>query len=111
MRIFVEFENVRHHHEIDAVGGERQFAQVAQYIDRPRFAGDLALVFRARSVCLAGGLTGHLLQHLRDGAFMRRFLDKGVLFGTLRQVPVHALEHGDLGLVGAAAWLAAQPRA
>ncbi|TNY29540.1 glucokinase [Thermomonas haemolytica] len=75
------------------------------------FAGDLALVFRARSVCLAGGLTGHLLQHLRDGAFMRRFLDKGVLSDTLRQVPVHALEHGDLGLVGAAAWLAAQPRA
>ena len=74
------------------------------------FAGDLALVFRSRSVCLAGGLTGHLLQHLRQGAFMRRFLDKGVLSDTLRQVPVHALEHGDLGLVGAAAWLAAQPR-
>ena len=74
------------------------------------FAGDLALVFRARSVCLAGGLTGHLLQHLRQGAFMRRFLDKGVLSDTLRRVPVNALEHGDLGLVGAAAWLAAQPR-
>lgn len=75
------------------------------------FAGDLALVFRARSVCLAGGLTGHLLPHLRQGAFMARFPDKGVLSDTLRQVPVHALEHGDLGLVGAAAWLAAQPRA
>ncbi|HEY1070702.1 MAG TPA: glucokinase [Thermomonas sp.] len=74
------------------------------------FAGDLALVFCARSVCLAGGLTGHLLQHLRQGAFMQRFLDKGVLSGILRQVPVQALEHGDLGLVGAAAWLAAQPR-
>lgn len=74
------------------------------------FAGDLALTFRAGSVCLAGGLTGHLRRHLRQGDFMRRFLDKGVLSDSLRQLPVHALEHGDLGLVGAAAWHAAQPR-
>ena len=44
-------------------------------------------------------------------AFLEEVAYRGVLFGTLRQVPVHALEHGDLGLVGAAAWLAAQPRA
>lgn len=74
------------------------------------FAGDLALIFRARSVCLAGGLTGHLQRHLGQGDFMRRFLDKGVLSDSLCEVPVHALEHGDLGLVGAAAWHAAQPR-
>lgn len=74
------------------------------------FAGDLALTFRARSVCLAGGLTGHLQHHLSRGDFMRRFLDKGVLSDSLRQLPVHALEHGDLGLIGAAAWHAAQPR-
>ncbi|MFZ5605652.1 MAG: glucokinase [Pseudomonadota bacterium] len=75
------------------------------------FAGDLALAFRARSVTLAGGLTGHLLQHLRQGDFMRRFCDKGVLSDSLRRLPVHALEHGDLGLVGAAAWLAAHSQA
>lgn len=74
------------------------------------FAGDLALTFRARSVCLAGGLTGHLQHHLSRGDFMRRFLGKGVLSDSLRQLPVHALEHGDLGLIGAAAWHAAQPR-
>lgn len=74
------------------------------------FAGDLALTFRARSVCLAGGLTGHLQHHLSRGDFMRRFLDKGVLSDSLRQLPVRALEHGDLGLIGAAAWHAAQPR-
>ncbi len=74
------------------------------------FAGDLALTFRAGSVCLAGGLTGHLQRHLPRGDFMRRFLDKGVLSDSLRQLPVHALEHGDLGLIGAAAWHDAQPQ-
>ena len=74
------------------------------------FAGDLALTFRAGSVCLAGGLTGHLQRHLERGDFMRRFVDKGVLSDSLRQLPVHALEHGDLGLVGAAAWHAAHQR-
>lgn len=74
------------------------------------FAGDLALTFRAGSVCLAGGLTGHLQRHLGRGDFIRRFLDKGVLSDSLRQLPVHALEHGDLGLIGAAAWHAVQPR-
>lgn len=73
-------------------------------------AGDLALTFRAGSVCLAGGLTGHLQRYLCRGDFMRRFLGKGVLSDSLRQLPVHALEHGDLGLIGAAAWYAAQPR-
>jgi glucokinase len=72
------------------------------------FAGDLAITFRARSVCLAGGLTGHLDRYLRQGGFMQRFLDKGVLSETLREVPVFAIEHGQLGLIGAAAWHAAR---
>ena len=75
------------------------------------FAGDLALTFRARSVCLAGGLTGHLDRYLRQGGFIQRFLDKGVLSDTLREVPVFTIEHGQLGLIGAAAWHAAQPSA
>ena len=68
------------------------------------FAGDLAITFRARSVCLAGGLAGHLEHYLRRGGFMQRFLDKGVLSDTLREVPVYAVEHGQLGIIGAAAW-------
>lgn len=72
------------------------------------FAGDLAITFRARSVCLAGGLTGHLDRYLRQGGFMQRFLDKGVLSDTLREVPVFTIEHGQLGLIGAAAWHAAR---
>jgi glucokinase len=71
------------------------------------FAGDLAITFRARSVCLAGGLTGHLQHYLRQGGFMQRFIDKGVLSDTLREVPVFTLEHGQLGLIGASAWLVA----
>lgn len=72
------------------------------------FAGDLATTFRARSVCLAGGLTGHLRHYLCQGGFMQRFLDKGVLSDTLREVPVYTLEHGLLGLIGAAAWYKAR---
>jgi glucokinase len=72
------------------------------------FAGDLAITFRARSVCLAGGLTGHLQHYLRQGGFMQRFMDKGVLAQTLREVPVYTLEHGLLGLIGAAAWCGAR---
>ena len=72
------------------------------------FAGDLAITFRAQSVCLAGGLAGHLDHYLRQGGFMQRFLDKGVLSDTLRDVPVFTVEHGHLGIIGAAAWHAAQ---
>lgn len=71
------------------------------------FAGDLAITFRAGSVCLAGGLAGHLDHYLRQGGFMQRFLDKGVLSDTLREVPVYSVEHGQLGIIGAAAWHAA----
>jgi len=73
------------------------------------FAGDLAITFRARSVCLAGGLAGHLGHYLRPVGFMQRFLDKGVLSDTLRDVPVHTVEHGQLGIIGPAAWHAAHP--
>lgn len=72
-------------------------------------AGDLAITFCAHSVYLAGGLAGHLGQHLQAGGFMRRFLDKGVLASALREVPVSCIEHGQLGILGAAAWHAAHP--
>jgi len=74
------------------------------------FAGDLAITFRARSVCLAGGLAGHLGSYLRQGGFMQRFLDKGVLSDSLREVPVYTVEHGQLGIIGAAAWHVAHHR-
>ncbi|WP_072754619.1 glucokinase [Thermomonas hydrothermalis] len=71
-------------------------------------AGDLALTFRARAVCLAGGLTVHLGDALRQGGFRQRFADKGVLSEALRQVPVCTVEDDTLALVGAAAWYVAR---
>lgn len=66
--------------------------------------GDLSIVFGARSVYLAGGLAGHLAPWLARGGFQARFLAKGVLGEVLRQVPVWRVEHGELGVLGAAAW-------
>jgi glucokinase len=71
-------------------------------------AGDLAITFCAGTVYLAGGITGHIGQHLSRGGFLRRFLDKGVLAPALQQVPVFRIEHGWLGIVGAAAWYRAR---
>ena len=73
------------------------------------FAGDLAIAFGARSVYLAGGIATHLGEMLGDGRFAARFLAKGVLRQVLEDVPVWRVEHGALGVVGAAAWQA--PRA
>ena len=38
----MEFENVGHHDEIDAVGGKGQFMQIAKHVDLARFSGNLA---------------------------------------------------------------------
>ena len=70
------------------------------------FAGDLAIAFGARSVYLAGGIATHIADTLGDGRFAARFLDKGVLRPVLEMVPVWRVEHGALGVVGAAAWQA-----
>lgn len=67
-------------------------------------AGDLAIAFGARSVYLAGGISAHIEDFLRAGDFRRRFLNKGVLGEVLRHVPVWRVDHGQLGIIGAAAW-------
>lgn len=69
-------------------------------------AGDLALTFGARSVFLAGGMTTHVADALAEGGFAARFVNKGVLADVLRCVPVWRVEHGALGVLGAAAWTA-----
>ena len=65
---------------------------------------DMAITFGARSVYLAGGVAGHLQDFLCQGEFQRRFRAKGVFAGILEQVPVWLVEHGELGVLGAAAW-------
>jgi len=66
--------------------------------------GDLAITFGARTVYLAGGITAHLSRWLDDGHFLKRYLDKGALSPTLQRIPVWCVEHGQLGVMGAAAW-------
>ena len=67
-------------------------------------AGDLAIAFGAKSVYLAGGISGHIDNFLRRGAFHARYLNKGVLSEVLRHTPVWRVDHGQLGVIGAAAW-------
>jgi glucokinase len=68
------------------------------------FVGDLAVSFGARSVFLAGGIAGHVARFLHDGRFRDRFLAKGVMRPVLERVPVWRVEHGELGVLGAAVW-------
>ena len=69
-------------------------------------AGDLAIAFGAKSVYLAGGISGHIDNFLRSGAFKARYVNKGVLSEVLRHTPVWRVDHGQLGVIGAAAWYA-----
>ncbi|KAF1017329.1 MAG: Glucokinase [Stenotrophomonas maltophilia] len=71
-------------------------------------AGDLVIAFGARSLYLAGGISAHVQDFLADGRFRERYINKGVLSEVVRQVPVWRVEHGQLGVLGAAAWHAAR---
>lgn len=68
--------------------------------------GDLAIAFGAKAVYLSGGITSHITEFLHDGRFEQRYLRKGALSDALRQVPVWRVDHGQLGVIGAAAWYA-----
>lgn len=69
------------------------------------FAGDLAMLYGASGgVFLAGGILPRILAFLRGSDFAARFLDKGVMRAFLQKVPVRLIEHGQLGVIGAAGW-------
>jgi glucokinase len=69
------------------------------------FAGDLALLYGASGgVYLAGGFLSRIVDLLRCGPLVERFLDKGVMRPFLHKVPIHVVDHGQLGVVGAASW-------
>ncbi|WHZ20378.1 MAG: putative N-acetylglucosamine kinase, glucokinase-like [Rhodanobacteraceae bacterium] len=68
------------------------------------FAGDLAIMFKADGgVYLAGGILPHISDFLLASEFRTRFLNKGVMREFLAAVPVRLIEHGQLGVFGAAA--------
>lgn len=69
------------------------------------FVGDLAMVFGASGgIYLAGGVVSHLREVLLQSSFVERFLDKGGMRAFLERVPVRLLDHGQLGVLGAADW-------
>ena len=67
------------------------------------FVGDLALLYGASGgVYLAGGILPQIHQALLTSTFAERFFNKGVMRAFLQQVPVRLMEHGQLGVIGAA---------
>jgi glucokinase len=68
------------------------------------FVGDLAITFKAGAgVCLAGGILPSIREFLLASDFRSRFFNKGLMRGFLASVPVRLIEHGKLGVIGAAA--------
>ena len=69
------------------------------------FVGDLVALYGAYGgVSLAGGFLPQILPLLQKSEFSERFRDKGTLRELLDQTPVHVIEHGQLGVSGAAHW-------
>jgi glucokinase len=65
-------------------------------------AGNLALTALATGgVYLGGGIVPKILPRLVDGPFMAAFCDKGRLSGLLERIPVCAVLHEHMGLLGA----------
>jgi len=69
------------------------------------FVGDLVALYGAYGgVSLAGGFLPQILPLLQRSGFAERFCDKGTLRELLERTPVHVIEHGQLGVSGAAHW-------
>lgn len=67
--------------------------------------GDMALLYGAHGgICLAGGILPQIRGFLSRSSFVQRFLDKGPMRDALLRIPVTLVEHGQLGVVGAAGW-------
>jgi glucokinase len=72
--------------------------------------GDLILLYGATGgVYLAGGVLPNIRDFLRRSAFVERLLDKGQMRAALKPVPVRLIEHGQLGVIGAAVWYLHRP--
>jgi len=66
--------------------------------------GDMALLYGVQSVYLAGGILPHIRDYLLRSDFVGRFLNKGPMREALERVSVRLVEHGQLGVIGAARW-------
>ncbi|MBN6149610.1 glucokinase [Xanthomonas sp. AmX2] len=71
--------------------------------------GDMALLYGIQSgIYLAGGFLPQIGQFLAGSGFVERYLNKGVMRPALEQIPVKVVEHGQLGVIGAANWFLQQ---
>lgn len=69
------------------------------------FVGNLAMLYSAKGgVYLTGGILPGMRDFLVKSQFVERFLDKGRMRAYLERVPVRLMEHGQLGVIGAAGW-------
>ena len=67
--------------------------------------GDMALLYGAQGgVYLAGGILPQIRDFLLNSRFVERFLNKGPMREALERIPVKLVEHGQLGVIGAASW-------
>ena len=70
------------------------------------FSGDLAMLYGATGgIYVAGGFLSRMTDFMARSSFVSRFLDKGVMRPFQQTVPVHVVDHAQLGVVGAASWL------
>ena len=71
--------------------------------------GDMALLYGAQGgVYLAGGILPQIREFLLNSSFVDRFLNKGPMRAALERIPVRLVEHGQLGVIGAANWYLGQ---
>ncbi|MFT4198797.1 MAG: glucokinase [Pseudoxanthomonas sp.] len=67
--------------------------------------GDMALLYGVQGgIRLAGGILPQIREFLLHSSFVERFLNKGPMRAALERIPVRLVEHGQLGVVGAARW-------
>jgi len=72
-------------------------------------AGNLALkVLSVGGLYLGGGIAPKILKTMKDGAFMKAFVDKGRLSDLLIQMPVRIILESRAALLGAAAYAEAR---
>jgi glucokinase len=70
------------------------------------YVGDLAMLYGATGgIYIAGGFFSQISEFVEKSSFVARFLDKGVVRPFLQTVPVHVVEHAQLGVIGAACWM------
>jgi len=67
--------------------------------------GDMALLYGVQGgIYLAGGILPQIRDFLLQSSFVERFLNKGPMREALERIPVKLVEHGQLGVIGAASW-------